>query len=383
MKTNVQELAYQVHHALLQESGDTGIEDVEKLAALIRHTAQGVISDTDVLSVLRTLRHDTVGIGLLEQVIAHDGVTDILVNGSGDIWFDRGQGLELAQVRFDNPTQIRQLATRLLATAGRRLDDATCFADGHIPRPDGSSLRVHAIVSPPAQDGTCISLRVLRHIDASIAGLAEKHTFAPATAKCLEQLIEYRRSFVVVGGTGSGKTTLLSALLGHVDHDERIICIEDTAELKPHHPHVVGLVAKTANTEGKGQITMADLLKQALRMRPNRIVVGEIRGAEVIDLLAALNTGHDGCAGTVHANSLQEVPARFEALAALGGMKRDALMSQLAAAAPVVLAMKRTMTGNRILHQIGVLHNNPTEVKILWDLADEPAPTIDWNRRVT
>lgn len=383
MKTNVQELAYQVHHALLQESGDTGIEDVEKLAALIRHTAQGVISDTDVLSVLRTLRHDTVGIGLLEQVIAHDGVTDILVNGNGDIWFDRGQGLELAQVRFDNPTQIRQLATRLLATAGRRLDDATCFADGHIPRPDGSSLRVHAIVSPPAQDGTCISLRVLRHIDASIAGLAEKHTFAPATAKCLEQLIEYRRSFVVVGGTGSGKTTLLSALLGHVDHDERIICIEDTAELKPHHPHVVGLVAKTANTEGKGQITMADLLKQALRMRPNRIVVGEIRGAEVIDLLAALNTGHDGCAGTVHANSLQEVPARFEALAALGGMKRDALMSQLAAAAPVVLAMKRTMTGNRILHQIGVLHNNPTEVKILWDLADEPAPTIDWNRRVT
>ena len=383
MTTDIQELAYQVHHALLQPDNTKASDDIAAIAALIREKAPGVISDIDVLSVLRTLRNDTQGIGLLEQIIAQDGVTDILVNGTGEIWFERGYGLELSDLQFDHPSQIRQLATRLLTTAGSRLDDATSFADGHLHRPDGSSLRVHAILSPPAQDGTCISLRVLRHIDATIDSLGTKGTFNPATGECLKQLVAGRRSFVVVGGTGSGKTTLLSALLGHVNLQERIITIEDTAELKPKHPHVVGLVAKTANTEGKGQVTMSDLLRQALRMRPNRIVVGEIRGAEVIDLLAALNTGHEGCAGTVHANSLHEVPARFEALAALGGMKRDALSSQLAAAAPVVLAMKRTPEGSRVLHQIGVLKNNPVEVEILWDISSSTTPNIDWARNNT
>jgi hypothetical protein len=378
MSTNIQELALKVHHALLRNDHTATVDDVAEIATLIREQATGVISDIDVLSVLRTLRNDTYGIGLLEQVIADDSVTDILVNGTGDIWFDRGNGLELSSVRFEDTSQIRQLATRLLTTAGRRLDDATSYADGHILRPNGSSLRVHAILSPPAQDGTCLSLRVLRHIDATVDSLAARGTFSKATAHCLKQLVDNRRSFVVVGGTGSGKTTLLAALLGQVSCQERIITIEDTAELKPKHQHVVGLVAKTANTEGKGQITMSDLLKQALRMRPDRIVVGEIRGAEVIDLLAALNTGHEGCAGTVHANSLQEVPARFEALAALGGMKQDALTSQLAAAAPVVLAMKRTASGQRILHQMGILKNNPIEVHILWDIASGVEPDIDW-----
>ena len=348
------------------------------VAHTIRAEAGGIMSDVEVLSVLRKLRHDSVGVGPLEQVLSLPGVTDVLVNGTQGVWFDRGRGLEPADIGFASEQEVRQLATRLLVSAGRRLDDTQCFADGQLSRDDGSSVRVHAILSPPAQGGTCISLRVLRHAVTSLETLCERGTMSEPTKACLQQLVAARRSFLVIGGTGSGKTTLLAALLGEVSHRQRIICIEDTAELRPNHPHILGLVSRGTNTEGKGAITMADLLKQSLRMRPDRIVVGEIRGAEVIDLLAALNTGHDGCAGTVHANSLLEVPARLEALAARGNMGRDQLMSQLAAAKPVVLAMRRQADGRRVLHQIGVLSGIPTAVTVLWDVETMAQPNIDW-----
>ena len=192
-------------------------------------------------------------------------------------------------------------------------------------------------------------------------------------AAVLRGIVAARKAFLVVGGTGSGKTTLLGAMLAAVSHSQRIVCIEDTPELRPPHPHVVSLVARTNNVEGHGQITMSDLLKQALRMRPDRIVVGEIRGAEVVDLLAALNTGHDGGAGTIHANSLPEIPARMEALAALGGLDTHALHSQLSAAIDVVLAMRRTPHG-RVLHQIGVLTGNPVRINVLWEHERGPQP---------
>ena len=185
-------------------------------------------------------------------------------------------------------------------------------------------------------------------------------------------MVDKRISFLVIGGTGSGKTTLLSALLGTVSERERILVIEDTAELSPHHPHCVSVVSRRANAEGSGEVTMSQLLRQALRMRPDRIVVGEIRGREVVDLLAALNTGHDGGAGTLHANSLFEVPARMEALAALGGLDRAALHSQLAAAVHMVLAMERTPQGRRLAH-IGVLEGIPVTPRIIWSAEDGPA----------
>jgi Flp pilus assembly protein, ATPase CpaF len=182
----------------------------------------------------------------------------------------------------------------------------------------------------------------------------------------LRRIIVQRAAFLVVGGTGSGKTTLLSAMLSEVVAEQRIICIEDTAELRPSHPNVVNLVSRAANIEGAGEVTTAELLRQALRMRPDRIVVGEIRGAEVVDLLAALNTGHDGGAGTVHANSIAEVPARLEALAIRGGLDARALHTQLAAAVQVVLMMRHTAKGRR-LAQIGVLRGNPVEPVVIWE----------------
>lgn len=342
------------------------------IAQLVREEA-GVISDVDVLGVLRKLRNDSTGAGILEQVLAIEGVTDVVVNGPDSIWFDRGQGLQKAGLRFDSDDEVRQLATRLAVACGRRLDDAQPFADGRLRRDDDSSIRVHALLSPPADGGTCLSLRVLRQAVTTLDGLVDRGTMPADIADTLTGIVESKKAFLVVGGTGSGKTTLLGAMLAAIGHNERIICIEDTPELHPPHPHVVNLVSRTNNVEGQGQITMSDLLKQALRMRPDRIIVGEIRGAEVVDLLAALNTGHEGGAGTIHANSLMEIPARMEALAALGGLDRAALHSQLSAAIRVVLAMRRIPHG-RILHQIGVLEGNPVRTRVLWqsDLGPQP-----------
>ena len=196
---------------------------------------------------------------------------------------------------------------------------------------------------------------MLRPATQDLTALTRSGTIAPQAATLLDDIIGARLAFLISGGTGAGKTTLLSAILGAVAADERIVCVEDAAELAPAHPHLVKLVARCANVEGVGEVTVRDLVRQALRMRPDRIVVGEVRGAEVVDLLAALNTGHDGGAGTVHANNPAEVPARLEALAALGGLDRAALHSQLAAAVQVVVHVSRTRNGTRRLSEIGVL----------------------------
>ncbi len=340
--------------------------DAAELARLIREEA-GVISDVDVLDLLRRLRHDSTGIGLLESVLFTEGVTDIVVNGPDQVWFDRGHGLERAEVHFTDDAEVRQLASRLATACGRRLDDAQPFADGRLLRDDGTVVRFHALLAPPSADHTCLSLRVLRQATTTLDELVSSGTVTAEVAELLRAIVRHRRAFLVVGGTGTGKTTLLAALLAEVDHGERILCIEDTAELQPRHPHVLNLVSRGRNTEGSGRITMSDLLTQALRMRPDRIIVGEIRGAEVVDLLAALNTGHEGGAGTIHANALDEVPARLEALAALGGLDRAALHSQLAAALDVVIVMRRGPDGRRVLHQLGLLRGNPVTTQVVWD----------------
>ena len=337
-----------------------------RIAALIREEAV-VISDIGVLDVMRTLRDDTTGTGPLEALLADDTVTDICVNGPNCVYVDSGAGLERSAVRFESEAAVRRLASRLAASCGRRLDDAQPFCDGHITRDDGTLLRFHAVLAPTAQAGTCISLRVLHTASATLDDLVARGALSGEVAEVLRGVVAKRKAFVVAGGTGSGKTTLLSALLAEVDPAERIVAIEDTLELTPDHPHVVNLTTRGANSEGAGEITIADLVRQSLRMRPDRVVVGEIRGAEVVDLLAALNTGHDGGAGTLHANSIAEVPARFEALAALGGLDRAGLHAQLAAAIDVVIVVKRHPDGTRRLSQIGVLEGQPVRAKVVWD----------------
>jgi pilus assembly protein CpaF len=327
------------------------------VAAAIRAESGGVLGDTEMLSNLRVLQTELTGAGILEPLLCAPGTTDVLVAAPDAVWVDDGDGLRRTEIRFADETAVRRLAQRLAVAAGRRLDDAQPWVDGHLGGIGTGefTVRLHAILPPVAAGGTCLSLRVLRPATQDVAALIAAGAIAPPAAALLDDIISARLAFLVSGGTGAGKTTLLAALLGAVRAEERLICVEDAPELQPRHPHLVRLVARAANVEGAGEVGLRDLVRQALRMRPDRLVVGEVRGAEVVDLLAALNTGHDGGAGTVHANSPAEVPARLEALAALGGLDRAGLHSQLAAAVQVLLHVGRDLSGRRRLTDISLL----------------------------
>lgn len=347
-------LVERVRERLAAESGPLRPNVV---AAAIRAESHGVLGDTDVLNNLRLHQTELTGAGLLEPLLSADGTTDVLVSAPDSVWVDDGSGLRRTAVRFDDEASVRRLAQRLALSAGRRLDDAQPWVDGQLAEmgAGGYTVRLRAVLPPIAPAGTCLSLRVLRPATHDLEALVGAGAIAAEAAVLLNDVIRARLAFLVSGGTGAGKTTLLSAALGAVAAHERIVCVEDAPELAPRHPHLVNLVARHANVEGVGEVTVRDLVRQALRMRPDRIVVGEVRGGEVVDLLAALNTGHDGGAGTVHANSPAEVPARMEALAAVGGLDRTALHSQLAAAVPVVLHVGRDGGGSRRLDEIAVL----------------------------
>jgi pilus assembly protein CpaF len=331
----------------------TGAEITASLVAeAVRAEAGGVVSDVDVLAALRHLAQEFTGAGPLEPLLRDPTTTDVLVTGPDSVWVDRGAGLVRTAIHFADEASVRRLAQRLALAAGRRLDDASPYVDARLPE---SGVRLHAVLAPIAADGTCLSLRTLRPAVHDLQALHHLGTLTDTSLRILRTIIAARLAFLVAGGTASGKTTLLSAMLGAVPLDERILCVEDAEELRPAHPHVVRLVARPPNIEGAGEVTLRNLVRQALRMRPDRLVIGEVRGAEVCDLLAALNTGHEGGAGTVHANSSAEVPARLEALAALGGMSRGALHSQLAAAVQVLLQVRRDGGGSRRLDTVAVL----------------------------
>ncbi|MGW2816510.1 TadA family conjugal transfer-associated ATPase [Streptomyces sp. NPDC001415] len=340
--------------AVRQRLAESGAEPTPaRVAAALR--AQGrLLGDAEVLGGAEELRSELVGTGPLEPLLADPEVTDVLVSAPDRVWVDRGGGLELTEVRFVDAAAVRRLAQRLAAVAGRRLDDARPWVDARLP--DGT--RMHAVLEPVAVGSACLSLRVVRPRAFSPAELVAAGTVPPDGEQVLRALIEARVSFLVSGGTGSGKTTLLSTLLGLVGKDERIVLAEDSAELRPDHPHVVRLESRPANQEGAGLVTLRDLVRQALRMRPDRLVVGEVRGAEVTDLLSALNTGHDGGCGTVHANSAADVPARLEALGTAAGLDRAALHSQLAAALSVVVHLVRDRAGQRRIAEVRVLERD-------------------------
>ncbi len=309
-----------------------------------------VVSDEHVLAVSEALRRDSVGAGPLDALLQLPGVTDVLVNGAGDVYVDTGDGLRTTSVRFSSDEEVRRLAVRLAASVGRRLDDASPFVDARMV--DGT--RVHAILGTLVDVGTCVSLRIPARTRLTLDGWVASGTCHPVVAEVLERLVAARTAFLVSGGTGSGKTTLLASLLGLVPAHERILVVEDSRELNPDHAHCVRLEARVANAEGAGAVTMTQLVRQALRMRPDRLVVGEVRGAELVDLLIALNTGHEGGCGTVHANAAATVPARLEALAALGGLGREAAHSQIAAAVSVVVHVTRE-AGRRRVGEVAVL----------------------------
>ncbi|MFF0467096.1 TadA family conjugal transfer-associated ATPase [Micromonospora zamorensis] len=330
-------------------STTTPVTPAAIVSAVRAEPTAAVLGDTAVLRIADRVHDDLVGAGPLAPLLADPEVTDVLVNGTR-VWVDRGSGLQQVAVPVGSLEDVRRLAQRMISSAGRRLDDGSPYADARLP--DGT--RLHAVLPPVATEGPYLSLRTFRHRPFTLEELVRQGTVPRPVAPLLAAVVAARLAYLVTGGTGSGKTTLLNTLLGMVPATERIVLVEDAAELRPGHPHVVGLQARTANVEGSGVVSLGDLVRQALRMRPDRLVVGECRGGEVVDLLAALNTGHDGGAGTLHANTPSDVPARLEALGMLGGLPRAALHAQVAAALQVLFQVRRGDQG-RVLESVCLL----------------------------
>ncbi len=305
-----------------------------------------------------SLQAQLLGAGPLEPLLELPEVTDVAVNGDGSVWVDVGAGLVRVDVDVGGPDAVRRLAVRLAGLAGRRLDETSPYVDGVLP----SGVRLHAILPPLVADGPHVTLRIPARTAMTLAELEARSMFPSGWAGLLRQLVRRRVAFVVSGGTGVGKTTLLGALLGEASAAERVIVVEDVRELSVDQPQVVRLEARPANVEGAGEVTLTTLVRQALRMRPDRLVLGEARGPEVRELLAALNTGHEGGCGTMHANSAGDVVARFEALGALAGMSPAAVHAQLASAVDVVVHVgRRTAEGavRRQVETIGVVVRGP------------------------
>ncbi|GEK20096.1 TadA family conjugal transfer-associated ATPase [Cellulomonas xylanilytica] len=322
------------------------------LGAAIEATARDagtVLGSSALRSVTRTIRDELFGAGRLQALLDDPDVTDVLVNGPRDVWVERAGRLSRAEVDLGGADDVRALAVRLAAAGGQRLDDASPAVDARLP--DGT--RLHAVLPPVAGACALISLRVVRSRAFTVDQLVASGTLAPALVPVVRALVATRSNLLISGATGSGKTTLLAALLSLVPHDERLVVVEEAGELAPAHPHVVRLLARHANVDGAGRVDLTDLVRHALRMRPDRIVLGECRGAEVREVLAALNTGHDGGCATVHANAAADVPARLEALAALAGMSREALAAQAASAFDAVLHLRRA--DRRYVAEVGVV----------------------------
>ncbi|MCU1511352.1 MAG: TadA family conjugal transfer-associated ATPase [Arthrobacter sp.] len=337
-----------VRESVLSEAGPV---TPSRVAAAVQATGR-MLGTAGALAAVDSISAELTGLGPLQALARDPAVTDIFVNGPDSVWLDRGDGPEKVPVFFSGEPQIRALAARLVAAGGRRLDDGSPCVDVRL---DGG-YRVHAVLPPISTTGTLLSVRIRREKVFTMLELRQIGMFGTLIENVLERMIDRRMGFLISGATGSGKTTLLATLLGLCHPAERLVLIEDASELNPVHPHVVSLETRHGNLEGSGVVDLGELVRQALRMRPDRLVVGECRGAEVRELLTAMNTGHTGGGATIHANTAAAVPARLTALGALAGMAQDAVRLQVASALDTVVHVGRT--GNRrYVACIGVLED--------------------------
>lgn len=309
--------------------------DLEKAVAESARPGAGVDEMRHLQERIRTLAQGTGP--EVARLLAINGVTDVLIN-STHAWIDRGFGLEEHEFSHSTDTQTRALAVHMAAACGKRLDDASPIVDGTLE----GGIRLHAVLPAPSASGTLISLRTPRARGMGLSEMEECGSVAPVVAQVLRALCARRANVLISGATGSGKTTLLSALLSLVPGDERIVCIEEIPELHPDHAHAVSLVERHPNVQGKGGISLSELVRAAMRMRPDRLILGECRGPEVRDVMLAFNTGHDGGWATLHANSAEDVPARLHALGGLAGLSDSAVINQSVAAFDAVIHMRRS-----------------------------------------
>jgi pilus assembly protein CpaF len=324
----------------------------DQLKAQLRELVSGLI-DEDSLPVnehersmlVSELQHEILGLGPIEPLLADPTISEIMINGFDTIFVERKGKIQLTGIRFNDDAHLLKMIDKIVSRVGRRIDESSPMADARLP--DGS--RVNAIIPPLALDGPAVSIRRFAVVPLKMQDLIDKKALTASMAELLAGMVKAKTNIIISGGTGSGKTTLLNILSSYIPEDERIITIEDTAELQLQQSHVVRLETRPPNIEGKGEISMRGLVKNSLRMRPDRVVLGEVRGGEVIDMLQAMNTGHDGSLTTIHANTPRDALGRLENLVGMGGVNlpAKALRQQIASAIHVIVQATRLSDGSR------------------------------------
>ena len=356
-RRHLDELARELRHRLIERRRAQAAAGAGTLAPLPEAVRELVDEDAAVLEsatrdrLCELILREAVGLGPLEELLADPAVEEVMVNGHDLVYVERRGRIERTGVRFPSEGALRDAIERILTPLGRRVDELSPMVDARLE--DGS--RVHVVIPPLAVDGPTMSIRRFSAVRPGPRELVELGTLTDELHDQLAAAVGARRSILVSGGTGSGKTTLLNALSAFIGPDERVITIEDAAELRLRQPHVVRLESRPANVEGRGRVTIRDLLRGALRMRPDRIVIGEVRGAEALDLLMALNTGHEGALSTVHANSPEDALRRVETLALMAGvgLPHEAIREQLGRGLDLVIHLARLSDGSRRVVEVG------------------------------
>ncbi len=346
-----------------QESAREEIRDIVNDIIAIKNFAMSIAEQEELLE---DICNDVLGYGPLEPLLARDDIADIMVNGARDVYIEVGGKVEKTTVRFRDNQQLLNICQRIVSQVGRRVDEASPICDARLP--DGS--RVNVIAPPLAIDGTALTIRKFKKDKLTLDQLVKFGAITPQGAEVLKVIGRVRCNVVIAGGTGSGKTTLLNCLTNYIDRDERVITCEDSAELQLQQPHVVRLETRPPNLEGEGEVTMRDLVKNCLRMRPERIIVGEVRGPEVFDLLQAMNTGHDGSMGTIHANSPRECLSRMESMIAMGGfgLPQRTVREMIVGSIDVIIQAARLRDGSRRITHITEVIGMEGDVIITQDL---------------
>lgn len=343
-----------IHHQLLDKLDLAALERMPKdrVQAELRKVVERLLAAdptplnaAERTTIVASIEHEVLGLGPIEPLLADASVSDILVNTANAVYVERNGLLERTAVRFENDAHLMKIIDKIVSAIGRRIDESSPMVDARLP--DGS--RVNAIIPPLAIDGPILSIRRFARVPLTLRDLITNKTLTPGMARLLDGLVRARINVLLSGGTGTGKTTLLNVMSSAVPENERIITIEDAAELQLQQPHVVRLETRPPNVEGKGEVTQRALVRNSLRMRPNRIIVGEVRGGEVLDMLQAMNTGHDGSMTTVHANSTRDALTRLENMVGMAGftMSPKAIRQQIASALTAVVQIARLSDGKR------------------------------------
>lgn len=344
-------------------------------------SAEGpVLSSSQRSGLIRQIVDESIGLGVLEPLLADETVTEIMVNGTDDVWVERNGKLQKVDVRFTDESQVMQAIDRIVSSVNRRVDESSPMVDARLP----GGERVNVIIPPLSLKGPAITIRRFPQ-PFTMAELVGRESVDSTTSDLLAALVRARISMVISGGTGAGKTTMLNALSGAIPVDERIITIEDSAELKLQQPHVISLESRPPNVEGRGEVSIRELVRNSLRMRPDRIIVGEVRGPETLDMLQAMNTGHEGSLCTVHANSAEDAITRLETLASMDESKIPfaALRDQVNGAISVIVQLERGADGGRRVVEIAAVASRRREDFRLATIATFDADPIGIDRQVS